>query len=68
MQEMQESWFQSLGQEDLLGEAMTVHSSIRACKIPRTEETAGYSPWGHKVQDTTERLSTHIQSKPSAGF
>ena len=29
---------------------------------------AGYSPWGHKVQDTTERLSTHIQSKPSAGF
>ena len=42
MQEMQE--VQSLGWEDLLEEEMATHSSILACKIPRTEEP-GYSPW-----------------------
>ena len=30
MQEMQETWVQSLGQEDLLEEGMTTHSSILA--------------------------------------
>ena len=24
---------------------------------------AGYSPWGHKELDTTERLSTHCKTK-----
>jgi len=28
----------SLGQEDLLEQDMTTHSSILACKIPQTEE------------------------------
>ena len=28
-----------------------------AWRIPWTEELAGYSPWGHKESDTTERLS-----------
>ena len=36
---------------------MTTHSSILASKIPRMEEPVGYSPWGHKELDTTERLS-----------
>ena len=35
---------------------MATHSSIVAWKIPRTEEPAGHSPWGHKESDTTERL------------
>ena len=37
-QEMQESWIQSLGQEDPLEEAMATHSSILVWKIPWTEE------------------------------
>ena len=27
-------------------------------KIPWTEKPGGYSPWGHKESDMTERLST----------
>ena len=38
---------------------MATHSSILTWKIPRTGSLAGYSPWGHKESDTTERLSTH---------
>ena len=35
---MQETWVQSLGQEDLLEKEMATHSSILAWKIPSTEE------------------------------
>ena len=35
---MQETWVQSLGQEDLLEKEMATHSSILAWKIPRAEE------------------------------
>ena len=38
MQEMEEMWIQSLGQEDHLEEGMATHSSILAWKIPWTEE------------------------------
>ena len=56
MQEMQETWVQSLGQEDPLEEEMATHSSIPVWKIPWTEEPDGvYSPWGHKESDTTEQ-------------
>ena len=34
---MQESWVQSLGQEDALEKGMTAHSSILAWEIPWTE-------------------------------
>ena len=59
---MQETWVQSLGQEDPLEEEMTTHSSILAWRIPWTEEPGGYSPQGHKESDTTEhaRMHTHI--------
>ena len=33
------------------------HSRIPAGKTPWTEEPGGYSPWGHKELDTTERLT-----------
>ena len=39
MQETQETWVQSLGQEDALEEGMATHSSILACRISWTEET-----------------------------
>ena len=35
---MLETWVQSLGQEDALGQEMTPHSSTLAWKIPCTEE------------------------------
>ena len=38
MQEIQEMWVQSLGQEDPLEKEMATHSSILAWKIPWTEE------------------------------
>ena len=47
-------WARSLGQEDPLEKEMATHSSILVWKIPRTEEPAGYSPWGHKELDMTE--------------
>ena len=38
---MQETWFQSLGEEDLLEKEMATHSSILAWTIPWTEEPGG---------------------------
>ena len=36
---------------------MASHSSILAGIIPWTEVLVGYSPWGRKELDTTEKLS-----------
>ena len=43
---------QSLGREDALEDVMTPHSSIRAWRIPWTEEPGG--PWSRKESDTNE--------------
>ena len=40
MQETQEMWVWSQGQEDFLEKGMATHSSILAWKIQRTEEPA----------------------------
>ena len=53
---MWETRVQSLGREDLLEKEIATHSGILTWKIPWTEEPVGYSPWGHKELDTTERL------------
>ena len=58
MQETQETWVRSLSQVDPLEEEMVTHFSILNWKIPRTEELAGCSPWGHKELDMTEQVST----------
>ena len=50
---MQETWVQSLGQEDPLEKGVATHSSILAWRIPWTEEPGGL-PWGLKESDTTE--------------
>ena len=65
MQETQEIWVQSLGQEDPLEEEMTTHSSILAWKIPWTEEPGGYSPWGWRVRHNWVRMysTTHSDLK-----
>ena len=59
----QETWVWALGWEDPLEEGMATHSSILVWRIPWTEDPMGYSPWGHKESDTTERLSTSTQYK-----
>ena len=57
MQEMQEAWVLSLGQEDHLEEEMTTHFSILAGKIPWTEEPSCTTVLGgHKE---SERLNIH---------
>ena len=56
MQETQKMWVQFLDQEEPLKKEMATHSSILAWRIPWT---VGYSPWGHKELDMSERLSTH---------
>ena len=49
-------WAQSLLQEDPLEQEMVTHFSTLARKIPWTESVVGYSPWGCKESDMTERL------------
>ena len=41
MQELQETWVQSLGLEDPLEDGTATHSSILAWRIPCTEESGG---------------------------
>ena len=57
MQEMQETWIRSLGQEDPLKERRktATYSSILAWKIPLTEEPGGLQFVGAQT-DTTEHI------------
>ena len=57
---MWETWVQSLGWEDTLEKETATHSGTLAWRIPWREELVGYSPWGRKVSDTTERLHFHF--------
>ena len=55
---MQETWLQSLGQEDPLEEEMATHPSILAWKIPWTKEPGGLQSMGldcSKELDKTEQ-------------
>ena len=58
---MRDTWVQSLGREDPLEKEMVTHSSTLAWKIPWTESLVGYSPWGCKESDMTERLHFHYE-------
>ena len=50
MQKMQETWVQSLGQEDALEEKVATHSNILAWgKSHEQRSLVGYSTWGHKT-------------------
>ena len=70
---MQEMQVESLSREDPVEKEMATHSSILAWRIPWMEELgwqagiaslqrrlAGYSPWGHKELDMTERAQLII--------
>ena len=60
MQEMQERWVQSLGQEDPLEEEMAMHSSILAWKIPWTEEPGRLQSMGSQTVRQDWATNTHI--------
>ena len=46
IQETQDTWVRSLGQEDPLQEEMATHSNIVAWRIPGTEEPGRLQPTG----------------------
>ena len=51
MQETQETWVQSLGQDDPLEEEMATHSSILTWRIPWTEEPGRLQSMGsHRIR------------------
>ena len=52
-----------LGRKDPLEEEMATPSGTLAWRIPWTEEPGGYSPWGRKELDTTERAHAHACSR-----
>ena len=54
---MQETWLQSLGQEDPLEKRMATQSSFLAWRILWTEEPGGLQFLGRKELDMTEYLS-----------
>ena len=51
---MQETWVQSLDKEDPLEKGMTIHSSVPAWRISRTEEPGMLQSMGRKELNTTE--------------
>ena len=60
---MWEMWVQSLGWEGPREEGMATHSGIPCLENPHGQRSLmGYSTWGCKESDTTERLRTqHIR-------
>ena len=57
---MQETQVRSLGWEDPLEKATTIHSSILP-EFHGQRSLAGYSPWSRKESDTTEQLSLFME-------
>ena len=63
---MQETWVLPLGWEDPLEKGMATLSSILAWNPQEQRNLVGFSPWGRKELDMTERLSTHILTQLKA--
>ena len=59
---MRETQVRSLGQEDPLEEGLATVPVFLPGEFHGESSLAGYSPWGHKESDTTERLSAHTLS------
>ena len=62
---MRETWVRSLGGEDPLKKEMATHSSILGeypGEFHGQKSLAGYSLWGRKESDMTERLHFHFQA------
>ena len=61
MQEMQETWVQSLGREDSLEEEMASRSSILVWKVPRTQE------WGGLQSMRSQRVGHNLATEEQMG-
>ena len=57
---MQESWVQSLGQEDPWRRERQPTPESLPGKSFGQRNLVGYSPWGHKESDTTEQLTLSL--------
>ena len=57
---VRETWVQSLGREDLLEKEMATTPVFLPGKSHGQRSLVGYSPWGRKESDTTERLYFHF--------
>ena len=64
---MQETRVPSLSREDPLEKEMATHSSTLAWRIPWGRSLVGYTPWGCKELDTTERLHSHSLTHSNNG-
>ena len=56
MQEMQETWVQSLGWEDPWSRKWQPTAVFLPEKFHGQRSLGGYSPWGHKESDMTEHI------------
>ena len=57
---MQETWVRSLGWEDPLEKEMEPTPVLLPGKFYGWRSLVGYSPWGRKESDMTERLHFHL--------
>ena len=58
---MKEMWVRSLGREDPLVKEMVPTPVLLPGEFPGQRSLGGYSPWGHKELDTTERLAPRLE-------
>ena len=63
MQEMQETWFQSLGRKSPLEEGMTSTPVFLPGKPQEQRNQLGYSLWGLEESDLTEHTQNRILKK-----
>ena len=63
MQETQETWVRSLGQEDPLEKEMATHSGVFAWKIPWAEEPGGLQSMGPQRVRNDRELSSAKSKK-----
>ena len=57
---LQETWIRSLGGEDHLEKGMAPTPASLPGESHGQRRLEGYSPWGRKVSDTTERLTLSL--------
>ena len=62
LQEPQETWVQSLGQEDPPEQDMATHSSVLAWRIPGAEEPGLQSKRSQRVRHELKLLGMHTGS------
>ena len=56
---VQETQVQSLDWEDLLKKGLPTHIGFLPGEFHGQRSLVGYSPWGRKESDLTDRLNTH---------